>query len=98
MTTLNVRVQARTDKATGQEYFEGTVTVPGLMPTKLVKNDGCTRYTSRSQVTQAASRLGQKLLAGVQFDDNVEAMRQAAKKSVKKSTKTKACNGGSCCL
>lgn len=98
MTSLNVRVNARTDKMTGKEYFEGTVQIAGLQPTKLVKNDGSTRYNARSQVTQAASRLGQKMLSAVVFEDNVEVMRQAAKKSVKKTPKKKTCTGGACCL
>jgi hypothetical protein len=84
--SLKVKVKSKTT-TDGQETWEGTVTVPGLKPSKLVrKADGKTEFSSRSAVNQAAKNLGKSLGFEVAFD--APAAKKAAKKSVAKTTRT----------
>lgn len=94
MNKLTVRVSARTDNKTGEEYFEGTVQLPGLKNSKLAKKDGTTRYSSRSLVTQAAKRIAENFSLSFESEENETQIRKAAKKSVKK---TNDCCGGNPC-
>jgi hypothetical protein len=95
--TLKVKVKSRT-APTGQETWEGTVTVPGLRPSKLVrKADGKTEFSSRSAVNQAAKNLAKSL--GYEIEMNAPNAKKAAKKSVKKAASkntTTDCSGGTC--
>jgi hypothetical protein len=80
------QITASSDKTTGEEYFEGTVQLPGLKTAKLVKNDGCTRYSSKSQVVQAARRLSERYnLCLTSAEEASTPVRKAAKKSINKS-------------
>lgn len=77
MSELSVVVK---EKSKGRDqWFEATVSIEGLRPTKLArKSDGCTRFTTRSAVSGAARRLAVSL----GYDG-------VAKPTVKKTTKSK---------
>lgn len=84
--TLSVKVATRKDES--GEWYEGTVSIVGLKPTKLArKSDGSTKFTSRSAVSGAARNLAKALgFAGVDVLDGSKAVapkKAAAKKSVK---------------
>ena len=86
MSILSVKVTSR--KVTNAETFEtaevleGTVTIPGLKASKLVKkSDNTTTFTSRSSLTSAAKNLAKNLgYEGVEFEETAS-LRKAAKKS-----------------
>lgn len=75
--TLSVRVSTRKN-STG-EWFEGTVSIAGLTPSKLARRtDGSTQFTSRSALSGAARNLAKSLgFAGVQV---VDTQKKPAKK------------------
>lgn len=83
--TLQVKVSPK--KSGTDEWYEGTVSISGLKPTKLArKSDGSTRFTSRSAVSGAARNLAKSLgFTDVDFGETTS--KKAAKKSVKKSVK-----------
>lgn len=84
---LPVKVSAR--KSGDEEWYEATVSVPGLKPTKLArKSDGNTHFSSRSAVTGAAKNLAKSL--GFEEVDYGEAAAAPAKKAAKKATKKSA--------
>lgn len=57
--SLQVKVTSRTRE--GSEEWQGTVTIPGLRPTKLVrKSDGSLVFASRSSVLTSARSLAKK--------------------------------------
>ncbi len=74
-----------------KEWWEGTVTLTGLKPTKLVKTDGCYQYSSKSSVTQSAQSLAKRLGTSASFDE--PQVKKAAKKSVTKTKKSTSCTG-----
>jgi hypothetical protein len=81
---LPVKVTSR--KSGDEEWYEATVSVPGLKPTKLArKSDGNTHFSSRSAVTGAAKNLAKSL--GFEDVDYGEATAAPAKKAAKKATK-----------
>lgn len=89
--TLSVKVANRTSG--GEEWYEGTVSISGLKPTKLArKSDGSTRFPTRSAVTGAARNLAKALgFSDVEVNDGSKAAapkKAAAKKSVKSSSST----------
>lgn len=58
--TLSVRVTSRTND-TGA-YYEGTVSIVGLKPTKLARrSDGSTQFPTKSAVSGAARNLAKSL-------------------------------------
>lgn len=82
MSLLQVKVSQKTKD--GQSFFEGTVTIPGAKPTKLVKKaDQTTQFSNRSGVLTTARSLAKNLgFEGIDAaDPSVTA--KAAKKSVK---------------
>lgn len=82
--TLQVKVSPK--KSGTDEWYEGTVSISGLKPTKLArKSDGSTRFTSRSAVSGAARNLAKSLgFTDVDFGETTS--KKAAKKSVKKAS------------
>lgn len=79
MSTLSVKITSK--NCEGAESWEGTVSIPGTKPTKLVrKSDGETSFRTRSAVMGAAKTFAENL----GFSDlRVEQQSQkAAKKSV----------------
>lgn len=65
------------------EGFVGTITIPGLAPTRLVRSsDGTSVYATRSGVTQSARAIADKLGLECKFDD------MATSKSKSKTQKT----------
>lgn len=91
--TLSVKVSTRKDES--GEWYEGTVSITGLKPTKLArKSDGSTKFTSKSAVSGAARNLAKSLgFAGVDVLDSSKPAaaapkKAAAKKSVKSSEST----------
>lgn len=83
---LEVKVTSR--KSSGEEWWEGTISLEGVKPTKLArKSDGSTRFISRSAVQGAARRFAERYgYSEVDFGEQ-PALKKAAKKSVK-STET----------
>jgi hypothetical protein len=80
---LSVKVMSR--KSGDEEWYEATVSVPGLKPTKLArKTDGNTKFPTNSSVKGAAKSLAKNL----GFDD-VDYGQKAAKPSLKKAAKKK---------
>ena len=67
--TLSVKVSPR--KEGQDEWYEGTVSITGVKPTKLCrKSDGSTKFATRSSITGAARNLAQSLgYAGVDFGE-----------------------------
>jgi len=86
-TTTELQVKVASRQSGEEQWFEGTVSIAGLKPTKLArKSDGSTRFTTRSSLTGAANNLAKALgYTGVTAD---EPKRVAAKKSATKTKKT----------
>ena len=87
--TLPVRITTR--KITTGEIYEGTVSMCGGRPFKLVrKSDDSTQFPTRSAVVGAARIFAKTYgFADVNFDDAAKA-KVAAKTTATKSTATKA--------
>ncbi len=85
--TMKYKVTSRKNKE-GAEYFEGTVALNGLKPTKLQKSDGCTQFSTKSAVGAAARSVAKRLGVEAQIEETAAPARKAAKKSVKA---TKSC-------
>ena len=87
--TLPVRITTR--KITTGEIYEGTVSMCGGRPFKLVrKSDDSTQFPTRSAVVGAARNFAKTHgFADVNFDDAAKA-KVAAKTTATKSTATKA--------
>ena len=88
--TLSVRLAAR--KSGTESWFEGTVSIAGLKPTKLARRvDGSTQFPTKSAVSGAARNLAKSLgFSDVDVTDG-EAQKVAAKKAAtsKKATSSK---------
>lgn len=90
--TLSVRVASR--KSETGEWYEGTVSIAGLKPTKLARrSDGSTQFPTKSAVSGAARNLAKSLgFTDVDVNDGnktAPALKKAAKKSSVKKTTTK---------
>jgi hypothetical protein len=83
---LQVKVSER--QSDSGQWYEGTVSICGLQPTKLArKSDGCTKFTTRSSLTGAARNLAKTLgYNGVAFE---EPRRAAAKAALPKPSNKK---------
>lgn len=68
--------------------YEGTVQLPGLKSTKLVRNDGSTTFTSSSAVKTVARSVGKNLGLEVSYAEAPKKL--AAKPKSKKATAAKA--------
>lgn len=84
--TLSVKLASR--KSGETSWYEGTVSIVGLKPTKLARrSDGSTQFPTKSAVSGAARNLAKSLgFADVDVADSVAP--KAAKKSVKSAKKT----------
>lgn len=82
MTNLNVQVTNK--KSSNVVYFEATVGVDGLRPTKLErKADGSTLFTTRSALITAAKNIAKKLgYTNVKITEDGTSMFKRASKSV----------------
>ena len=81
---LSVKVSSR--KNTTSEWFEGTVQIAGLRPTKLARrSDGSTQFSSKSAINGAARSLA-KSLGFTDVDFAATATKTASKKSSKTRT------------
>lgn len=89
MSTLNAKV---TSKATdGEEFWEGTVSIPGLKPTKVTRADGTTKFNNRSTLLSALRNRAKSLgFESVDYGQNEEAApaRKAAKKTARTASST----------
>ena len=80
----NISVAVKSRTTGGKSYYEGTVSINGLQPTKLVKADGCSHYSTSRAVEQAAERLATRLGGTLTLTaGQAPAAKQAAKKSAK---------------
>lgn len=89
MTNLNVQVSSK--KISSSNYFEATVDVDGLRPTKLErKADGSTCFSTRSALITAAKNMAKRLgYNNVRIIESGNAVIKRASKSVPPSTKNK---------
>lgn len=85
MATLKVTVRESKD------CFEGSVSIPGLRTTKLVRKDGSTSFPNTSALKTTARGLATRLGMTVEYVE-----RKAAKKSIKSKT-AKACKTTKTC-
>lgn len=90
--TLSVRVASR--KSETGEWYEGTVSIAGLKPTKLARrSDGSTQFPTKSAVSGAARNLAKSLgFTDVDVNDGSKTattLKKAAKKSSVKKTTSK---------
>jgi len=87
--TLSVRLSSR--KTAEGDVYEGTVSIAGLKPTKLVRRaDGSTQFPTRSAVAGSARNLAKSLGfsdVGI-VDASAPAQKTATKKAAKKSSVT----------
>lgn len=97
MANLEVKVTEKKAKTEGEKpAWEGTVSVPGLKPTKLTRKDGSTLFSTKATVSSAAKRLATSL--GFDGVETATPAKKAAKKSAtKKNTKSTCCGGTPCC-
>jgi hypothetical protein len=88
MTNLNVQVSSK--KISSSNYFEATVDVDGLRPTKLErKADGSTWFSTRSALITAAKNIAKRLgYNNVRIIESGNAVIKRASKSIPPSTKT----------
>ena len=86
--TLSVKVSSR--KTDAGDYYEGTVSIVGLKPTKLARrSDGSTQFPTKSAVSGAARNLAKSLgFTDVDVSDTTTAVKAAAKKSSVTAVKT----------
>lgn len=87
--TLSVKIASR--KSEAGDYYEGTVSIAGLKPTKLARrSDGNTQFPTKSAVSGAARNLAKALgFTDVDVSDGskvapvapVATLKKAAKKS-----------------
>lgn len=79
--TLSVTVSSR--KSDAGDYYEGTVSIVGLKPTKLARrSDGSTQFPTKSAVSGAARNLAKSLgFAAVDVSDATAVKKVAAKKA-----------------
>lgn len=90
-------------KRDGADSWEGTVTLPNVAPTKLIKTK--TRestFSTRAQVVSAAERFAQKFgFDGVSIDEGQSRAKAAAKSIKAKSSKSEKpaseCSSSTCC-
>jgi hypothetical protein len=88
MSTLKVKVSEK--NSNNEKWYEGTVSIAGLKPTKLArKSDGNTKFTSRSAATGAAKKLAESMGYTVDFEEAAQAKKTPAKKAAKKSATAK---------
>jgi hypothetical protein len=82
MTNLNVQVTNK--KSSNVVYFEATVGVDGLRPTKLQrKADGSTLFATRSALITAAKNIAKKLgYTNVKITEDGTSMFKRASKSI----------------
>lgn len=93
MKNLHVKVSKRTSN--GAESWEGTVSLPGLLPTKVAKtNTTDSKFTTRSALTSAAQRLA----ARYGFDDVEFEGGEQKKPATKKSSSKKRVESSSLAL
>jgi len=90
--TLSVRVASR--KSDAGDYYEGTVSIAGLKPTKLARrSDGSTQFPTKSAVSGAARNLAKSLgFTDVDVSDSSKTATPATatlKKAAKKSAASK---------
>lgn len=82
MTNLNVLVSSK--KTSSSNYFEATVDVDGLRPTKLEKKtDGSTWFSTRSALITAAKNMAKRLgYNNVKITESGNAVIKRASKSI----------------
>lgn len=89
MTNLNVQVTNK--KSSNIVYFEATVDVDGLRPTKLERKvDGSTWFTTRSALITAAKNIAKKLgYTNVRITEDGTSVVKRASKSIPPRMKKK---------
>ena len=87
--TLSVRLAAR--KSGTESWFEGTVSIVGLKPTKLARRvDGSTQFPTKSAVSGAARNLAKSLgFSDVDVTDGEVQKAAAQKAAAKKAAPSK---------
>ena len=88
--TLSVKVSSR--KSATSEWYEGTVSIAGLKPTKLARRaDGSTQFPTKSALSGAARNLAKSLgYSDVDVNDGSKVAQKPAKKIAAKKSPVKA--------
>jgi hypothetical protein len=80
-TTMNCRISKR------GESYEGSVMIPGLGRTKLVRaSDGTSLYSTRSGVQQAANSVAKRFNLSLDIEDKTSSSKSTSKKTSKSET------------
>ncbi len=81
--SLNVRISSRSSN--NQTVWQGTATIPGLKPSRIVgKSTNSTEFSTRSAVLTSARNLAKSLgFNGIVEAGTTAQVKSAAKKSVK---------------
>ena len=89
MSSLTLKVSERTKS--GSTFFEGTVTIPGAKPTKLVKkSDQTTQFSTRSSLLATARNFAKRLgFGGVDTDTPKKSITTKSRTTTKGRTATK---------
>lgn len=82
--TKNVSLKVNSRRLNGVQVWEGTVSIPGTRPTKLVQKDNSPQFKTRSSVLSAARYLGKRIGATV-----VETVPTTTQRAAKKSVTTR---------
>lgn len=87
--TLSVKLASR--KSGESSWYEGTVSIAGLKPTKLARrSDGSTQFPTKSAVSGAARNLAKSLgFSDVELADSAAAAKKSATKSASKKSAPK---------
>lgn len=90
-TTNELPVKVSQRQSGVEQWYEGTVSISGLQPTKLArKSDGSTRFTTRSSLTNAARTLAKTLgYNGVAVEEPRKVAAKASATTVKPKTVSK---------
>ena len=72
-----MKMKAKVTSSAGQH--EVTVTMPRLRPTKLQKEDGCTRFKTRSAAVQSANNFAKKFGLCVEFEETAKAAKKSCR-------------------
>lgn len=88
--TLSVKLASR--KSGEASWYEGTVSIAGLKPTKLARrSDGSTQFPTKSAVSGAARNLAKSLgFSDVDLADSAAAPKAAKKSATKTASKKSA--------
>jgi hypothetical protein len=84
MTDVTLKISTTTTK-NGNQTYTGTIAIPGLKPTRVVRKDQTSEFGSRSALMATARNVASNLGQTLVVQPPALPLKKAAKKSVKKS-------------